>query len=65
MRKEIKKKQNRTVINRMEIRIKWNGYQSLFKVLFGKQCTQMFNGRKFSKVITAPNLEELFLNVSL
>ena len=49
----------------MEIRIKWNGYQSLFKVLFGKQCTQMFNGRKFSKVITAPNLEELFLNVSL
>ena len=37
--------------------------QSLFKVLFGMQCTQMFNGHEFRK-ITAPNQDEQFLNVS-
>ena len=52
------------MINTTEIRIKKNDYQSLFEVLFGVQCTKMFNGCKFRKMITAPNLEEQFLNVS-
>ena len=52
------------IINRTKIRIKKNTYKSLFEVLFGVQCTKMFNGCKFRKMITAPNLEEQFPNVS-
>ena len=52
------------IIKRTEIRIKKSDYQSLFEVLLDVQCTKMFNGCKFRKMITAPNLEEQFLNVS-
>ena len=52
------------MINRTKIRIKKNDYQSLFEVLFGVRCIKMFNGCRFRKMITAPNLEEPFLNVS-